>query len=97
MATQVVRDEHEDLKLPDVEEGDRFRNMRKRRLTMAPRVGEKTGQSVEDSIIERGIRDDSINWMVVAATSLRSGVYSNVQKAKRWFWIRKGLWQVWRR
>jgi hypothetical protein len=43
MATQVVRDEHEDLKLPDVEEGDRFRNMRKRRFTMAPRVGEKQG------------------------------------------------------
>jgi hypothetical protein len=77
MATQVVRDEHEDLKLPDVEEGDRA-------------IGGRFNHRA-------GIRDDSINWMVVAATSLRSGVYSNVQKAKRWFWIRKGLWQVWRR
>jgi hypothetical protein len=134
---QVGQEEHEDLKLPEVGDGDRFRNLRKRRLTMAPKVEEKKGQLVTDSIIERGIRDGSINWMVVTATSSWGfGVYSDVlinyfrentvlegggtmekktnivdgldcgrgtthgtvhtgpkcdvQKAKKWFWIRKG-------
>jgi hypothetical protein len=53
--------------------------MRKRRLTMAPKLEEKSASSLEEMTIERGIRDGSINWMVVAATSSwRSGDYSKV-------------------
>jgi hypothetical protein len=62
---------HDDPVLPDAEEKDKIKTMRKRRLTMVPQTKTKTkmGKSMEDLIIERGIRDGSINWMVVAATS----------------------------
>jgi hypothetical protein len=45
--------------------GDKIRNMRKRRLTLVLDVEDKIEESVDEASIERGIRDGSINWMVL--------------------------------
>jgi hypothetical protein len=75
----VTREELEAPELRNHEEGDIYRNLRKRRLTMALKLDEKSEDLLEEMIIERGIRDGSINWMVVAAmSSWRSDDYSDV-------------------
>jgi hypothetical protein len=43
------------------EEGDKFKNLRKRRLMMVPKLDVKSKSSLQEMIIERGIRDGSIN------------------------------------
>jgi hypothetical protein len=76
---QVVQDKHDDPKLHNLEEGDSSRNIRKRRLTILPKVENKAEKSMEDTIIELGIRDGSINWMVIVAmSSWRFSDYSDV-------------------
>jgi hypothetical protein len=46
---------------------------------MAPKLDEKSEKPLEAMIIEQGIRDGSINWMVVTVTcSWRSDDYSEV-------------------
>jgi hypothetical protein len=57
------------MSLRQGEEVDRLKNLRKRRLTMTPRKEMNLESSLEEMIIERGIRDGSINWMVVAVMS----------------------------
>jgi hypothetical protein len=59
---QVARDEPWPKHLG---EGDKIRNMRKRRLTLVLDVEDKIEESVDEASIERGIRDGSINWMVL--------------------------------
>jgi hypothetical protein len=75
----VIREEHDDPELQNLAEGDSFLNFRKRRLTMALKLGDKSEKSLEEMILEWGIRGGSINWMVVTAmSSWRSGNYSEV-------------------
>jgi hypothetical protein len=51
----------------------------KRGLSMAPKMDDKSEKLVEEMIIEQGIRDGSINWMVVTVmSSWRSSDYSEV-------------------
>jgi hypothetical protein len=57
------------MSLRQGEEVDRLKNLRKRRLTMTPRKEMNLESSLEEMIIERGIRDGSINWMVVVVMS----------------------------
>jgi hypothetical protein len=76
---EVMREELDVFDLKNIEEGDNFRKLRKRRLTMAPKLDEKSETPLEAMIIEQGIRDGSINWMVVIVTcSWRSDDYSEV-------------------
>jgi hypothetical protein len=78
MSTMV----HVDCDTPDLQhhrEGDNSRNLRKRKLIMAPKPDKKSNSSLEEMIIEWGFRDGSMNWMVVVAmSSWRSGYYSDV-------------------